>query len=101
MLPVDATVAQLLRNNYRNVIVEVMVQFGSPGQVQVSYPQNGQIMLDGILSIEIEKNDDFTAGMMNLEIASPDGRYSPNNVNGATYPRTFTNTPLQQSIGNW
>lgn len=68
------TLAAILAKSSRNAIVEIAVQMPNPFN---STQASSQIILDGVKSLTITKNEEPTSDTIDFEISNPDGRYSP------------------------
>jgi hypothetical protein len=65
---------QLLSSSVRIAAVEVIVQMANPlNTLQVG----SQLVLDGILGIDIQHNEEQSTDTIRIALANTDGRYSP------------------------
>jgi hypothetical protein len=74
MIPASNTMLELLASLTRNVVVEVIVQYPNPLN---SLQQGGQLILDGVLDITINRNQEPSSDTFDMTVANTDGRYSP------------------------
>jgi len=74
MIGGSPNILALMAANIRIPIVEVIVQYPNPSN---SLVQGGQLVLDGVLDIQIHRNEEPSSDTFDLTIANVDGRYSP------------------------
>lgn len=48
-----------------------------------------QILLDGVVSVTISKNEEATSDTLDFEISNPDGRYTPVQSAGNLVPSVY------------
>lgn len=74
MQPINSQVASLLALSSRRAVAEVLIQVPNPSN---NLQAAGQILLDGVISLSITKNEEPTADTIDIQVANGDGRYSP------------------------